>query len=119
MKCHPSIIYTGLDAPAPSPDGEPNTEIGEYGMLNAIRVVPERNTHTIDPVARLDYNKLYSVPHNVKVYNFGKVHDDFLIILKKQFGWVWKMQDDNEDGNDESSIDGRDDEEEDAEEPTA
>jgi len=39
----------------------------------------------MDPMARLNYTKVYTVEHNVKVYDFGIVHKDYLDTLRYQF----------------------------------
>lgn len=115
-KCHHSIIYASRDEPAAAAEEAPNPETREFGMLTAIRVNSAKPTDIMDPMARLNYIKMYTVEHNVKVYNFGKVHDDFLETMKHQWNWVWQQGEETVENNDEISSDDDDDEDEYAEE---
>jgi len=48
----------------------------------------------MDPASRINYAKLYTVEHSVKVYDFGDVYDDhFLALLVEQ--WKWVLNTDN------------------------
>jgi hypothetical protein len=57
----------------------------------------------MDPMARLNYAKIYTVEHNVKVYDFGIVHEDYLDTFKHQFNSSFsgdQMNDEDEDEDD-------------------
>ena len=46
----------------------------------------------MEPTSRLNFGKMYTVEHNVRVYDYGMVHEDFIGILKEQWkaviGWT-------------------------------
>ena len=95
IKAHHAIIYTGDDPPIPTKEEEPAE--GEHGMLNPIRVKPYLRTAALDEMSRINFAKVYTVEHNVKVQEFGEVHSDSRHILKKQFYLCWQQSDDEED----------------------
>jgi hypothetical protein len=115
VKCQHSIIHTTREPRKPEDDEEPDALSGERPMLTAIRVKAGKPTDTMDKMARLNYTKIYTVEHNVKVYDFGKVHPDSLDVLKHQFRWVWQegdeveVEDDDDDESDEDDGDDSDD----------
>lgn len=111
-KCYHSVIYTGQTAPKPKKNEEPNVAAGERPMLASIRVRPKRKTDKMDVMSRLNYSKMYTVEHNVKVYDFGTVHEKYLHTLKKQFEWAWHLEpesSDEEEGEEEEGDDDDDD----------
>lgn len=59
-----TIIYTGHSAVAK--DGERLTK-------RSIRMVPLSSRHKLDPASRINYAKVYTVEHNVKVWFVGEV----------------------------------------------
>jgi hypothetical protein len=63
---HHAIIYTE----------QPNMMYGEgeRGLTRRpIRVIPSEPQHKLDPASRLNYAKIYTVEHNVKVWFIGKL----------------------------------------------
>ncbi|KAF2179462.1 hypothetical protein K469DRAFT_497627, partial [Zopfia rhizophila CBS 207.26] len=70
-KSHHAIIYTGASPPAPLPLELPRGQ--ELPMGRPIRVIPHRPYDKLDPLSRINFVKLYTVEHSVKVYHFGNV----------------------------------------------
>ncbi|KAF2453988.1 hypothetical protein BDY21DRAFT_116516 [Lineolata rhizophorae] len=103
-----AIIYTGKKCPVPTRDEKPSQ--GEKGMRPyAIRVEPRDPSYSMDPLSRINFGKVYTLEHNVKVYDFGKVHKDSRVALKQQFldVWVDKPSDDDGDEEDDDDDNGR------------
>ena len=46
---------------------------GEKLSKKAIRMIPDSSRHHLDPASRINYAKVYTVEHNVKVYFIGKI----------------------------------------------
>ena len=64
---------------------------GERGMLaSAVRVDADENTEKLDPVSRIDFGKLYTIHHNVKVRSIGMVNRASMNALHAQFKLVWQ-----------------------------
>ncbi|KAK5123700.1 hypothetical protein LTR85_002336 [Meristemomyces frigidus] len=86
-----AIIYTGRVAP-----GVTHAELAgrnEAPMRpDAIRVDSNDRTQRLDPMSRLNFAKVYTVEHNVKVFDFGFVNDQSLRALMFQFRHVWLEQ---------------------------
>jgi hypothetical protein len=104
VKWQHAIIYTGRDEPAAQPGEQPKQ--GEYSMMLAIRVSPKSRMEKLDPLSRINFGKIYTVEHNVKVYDFGDVHPDSLVTLKAQWKYTLKRnldreleEEDSEDGD--------------------
>lgn len=76
---------------------------GEEGMMPGIRVVPKRKSEKMDPTSRIDYSRIYTVDHFVKIKEFGQVHDSYVKRLRKQWWYVFKkeIQEDLRDSDDE------------------
>ena len=53
-------------------------------MLSSIRV-NANNNDALDVMSRINFGKIYTVEHNVKVFDFGQVHNDFRVVLNRQF----------------------------------
>jgi hypothetical protein len=113
IKWQHAIIYTGKDEPAPR-DNERPAE-GEYSMMAPIRVRPASKQGKLDPLSRINFGKIYTVEHNVKAYNFGDVHEDFIKTLKVQ--WKYVLDRDME-GRVEEEEDDDDDDDEEEDEPS-
>jgi len=107
-KGHHAIIYTSKTEPTLGSGEEPNVTIGEQAMLDSIRVVSEKRSDTMHPMARVNFAKIFTVEHNVKVYNFGHVHPDWLHVLKHQFGRVWRITSSDDEDDDDDDEDGDD-----------
>lgn len=87
-KVEHGIIYTGKVAPQPSSAELPAR--GETGMQPVpIRVDADEKSERLDPLSRVNYGRVYTVEHNVKVATFGMVHASSMDHLKNQFRDVW------------------------------
>lgn len=113
VKSHHSIIYSRSRAPKPKSDELPRGE--EEGMLRAIRVVARSRSEHLDPMSRLNYDKVYTVEHNIKVYEFGDIHREHLKRFLRNWRKVWRDVQE-EDENDVDSDDSESGSEEEAEE---
>jgi hypothetical protein len=60
-------------------------------MMPGIRITPKRKGDKLHQMSRIDFARMYTVEHNVKVYEFGEVHRDALDRLIKQ--WFFIIQD--------------------------
>ena len=87
-KSEHSIIYTSKVPPDPLPAELP--ERGDQGMRpQPIRVDTDDPSDKLDGVSRLDYGKVHTIQHNIKVKSFGKVNPKSMNALIHQFGNVW------------------------------
>jgi hypothetical protein len=63
---------------------------GELGMRpEPIRVDPDDKEEKLDPRSRIDFGKVTTVQHNIKVRSYGKVNDRSMSALQLQFSNVW------------------------------
>jgi hypothetical protein len=53
-------------------------------MLSSIRV-NANNNGALDVMSRVNFGKIYTVEHNVKVFDFGQVHNESRLVLNRQF----------------------------------
>jgi hypothetical protein len=53
--------------------------------MSGIRAKPKRRRDKIDPRSRIDFSRMYTVEHNVKVYDFGSVDKLYLERLLNQW----------------------------------
>jgi len=60
-------------------------------MLSSIRV-NANNNGALDIMSRENFGKIYTVEHNVKVFDFGQVHNDFRLVLDRQFWEVLRRR---------------------------
>ncbi|OBT61180.1 hypothetical protein VE03_09439 [Pseudogymnoascus sp. 23342-1-I1] len=75
---HHAIIYT-TDCPPSKLSGEPE-------LVNTpIRIEVASPRHDFDPASRLNYAKVYTVEHNVKVCFVGRIHGDSHSTLKEDY----------------------------------
>ena len=74
----------GAKAPQPRPGELPRD--GESPMRDPIRVISNQRQDQMDVMSHVNYNKVYTVEHNVKVYDFGEVHPDDL----REFLSTWR-----------------------------
>jgi hypothetical protein len=88
MKSHHAIIFTGDYAPAPQPSELPKGP-WELPMGDSIRVESTNLWEKLDPLSRVNFQKIYTVEHNVKVYDFGKVAKESMVKLIHQFKEAW------------------------------
>lgn len=78
-----SVIYSGKKEPGLLPGEAPGR--GEYGFRQAIRVSPRDKHSQMDRTSRLHYAKMYTVEHNVKVFDFGMVLPEYIEVMKSQW----------------------------------
>lgn len=57
-------------------------------MLSSIQVRQKDKREKMFDESRINFGKMYTVEHNVKVYDFGDVRKSSLSILVKQWRWV-------------------------------
>lgn len=81
-----AIIYTGVDR-----YDEPDPLAGEELTKNAIRVEAAGN-ESLHPCSRVNFGKTYTVEHNVKVLEVGKVTPEHIVLLDHY--WRIAMQGD-------------------------
>lgn len=73
-----AIIYTE--------DYPPGELVGERRLHKApIRVVPFTYRDKLHPASRINYSKMYTVEHNVKVCFIGKIHPDSEHTFERDF----------------------------------
>jgi hypothetical protein len=65
IKCHHAVVYTSRKEPAPQKNEAPKR--GEKGLLTSIRVKANSRQEKLDPLSRINFSKIYTVEHNVKV----------------------------------------------------
>lgn len=76
-------------------------------MLASIRITPKSRSEKLDSMSRINFAKMYTIEHNVKVYNFGDVHDNFVDLLRHQ--WKYTLEREVDGGHEEAhSADGDD-----------
>lgn len=87
-KSEHAIIYTGRNPPNPMSSEEPVR--GEQGMRpDPIRVDPDDKEDKLDPRSRIDFGKVHTIQHNIKVKSYGKVNEKSMQALQKQFNLCW------------------------------
>ena len=59
-------------------------------MMSPIRVTSRLRQEKLDPLSRINFGKIYTVEHNVKVFDFGDVHKDHIPTLRTQWKYVLK-----------------------------
>jgi hypothetical protein len=80
------IAYTGKEVPDLLQGETPGK--AEQGMLTSIRVKPSRRGDAMYKASRINFAKIYTVEHNVKVYDFGDVYEKFVPQLLASWEWV-------------------------------
>ena len=89
VKAEHAIVHTTRDSPRPVPAELPHRN--EDGMRSQpIRIVPDQPTDKLDSMSRIDFGKIYTIQHNIKVKPFGNVHERSRGALFTQFNNVWK-----------------------------
>lgn len=89
IKNHHAIIYTGNEEPKPL-DAEISDRKDQ--LLKSIRVTAHQRSDKLDPRSRINFQKVYNVEHNVKVYDFGRVHEDSEFWLNHHFKTAWSIE---------------------------
>jgi hypothetical protein len=89
IKSNHCIAFTSKSEPLPDPQEAPRR--GESGMLPGIRIRPKRRKEKLDAKARIDFSRMYTVEHSVKVYDFGDVYEEYLDWLSNQWIMVFSQ----------------------------
>lgn len=89
VKSEHAIIYTGERVPLPTMEERPKRD-EEPMRPRAIRVVPDDPINKLDPMSRIDFAKVHTIQHNIKVKPYGTVHQHSEEPLLSQFGNVWQ-----------------------------
>jgi hypothetical protein len=79
-----AMIYTGREVPSSLP--------GEQLVRRAVRVEPSSPEEKLDPKSRVNYAKVYTIEHNIRVCFIGKIHADSRATFETDFRLI-----DNED----------------------
>ncbi|KAF2267695.1 hypothetical protein CC78DRAFT_591044 [Lojkania enalia] len=87
VKAHHAIIYTN-ECPEPEATELPKGS-WEAPMGDPIKVHPNRPWEKLDPLSRVNFLKIYTVEHNVKVKDFGYVDQNDEWKLVTQFNKHW------------------------------
>jgi hypothetical protein len=74
---HHTIAFTSRSEPKLE-NNEERACLSSGPMLQAIRVRPKHKGNELRPMSRIDFGRIYTVDHTVKVYDFGKVHENYL-----------------------------------------
>jgi hypothetical protein len=80
------------DADKPVPDEAP----GERLSKSALRIVLEVEGETLDSMSRIDFGKVYTVQHNIKVMNVGRIHKLDITWLKRNYNESMRMDYDDD-----------------------
>ncbi|KAI5362499.1 hypothetical protein Slin15195_G061560 [Septoria linicola] len=102
IKSDHAIIFTDAEpTPLPNESRQPH----EQGMrATAIRVTAvNKPREKLDPVSRINFAKIHTIQHNIKVKDFGMVHPRCKAALMDQFTAVWHPGDSEES---DSALDG-------------
>ena len=92
IKWQHAIAYSGRTEPDQQKSEKP--EVQERGMLKSIRVNAKSRQDKLNVLSRINFAKIYTVEHNVKVYDFGNVHEKSLHRLNRQ--WVYVLERDSD-----------------------
>ncbi len=65
--------------------GSPTTKPGEVMDKDPFPIIVENWRETVDPMSRLNFGRVYTVEHNVKVLKVGRIPDEDLSRLNKYF----------------------------------
>ncbi|KAH0562297.1 hypothetical protein GP486_003004 [Trichoglossum hirsutum] len=72
-----AIIHTSEEVPRPLD--------GELLAKRPLRVIPDSPENRLDPMSRINFGKVYTVEHNIKVKKLGKIADDSKHLLDAYF----------------------------------
>jgi hypothetical protein len=87
VNAHHAIAFSGEFEPEPQSFERPLSD-HEQGMIPGIRITPKNKYDKLDIMSRIDFSRMYTVEDNVKVYNFGQVHPDYIPRLRSQWAQV-------------------------------
>jgi hypothetical protein len=71
------MIYIGQEVPSPLP--------GEQLVKRAVRMEPSSPEEKLDPKSRVNYAKVYTIEHNIRVCFIGKIHPDSRATFETDF----------------------------------
>ncbi|KAI9766177.1 MAG: hypothetical protein M1840_006744 [Geoglossum simile] len=74
-----AVIYT---------DGYPKTLPGETLSKRPLRVLPDSPELKLDPTSRINFGKIYTVEHNIKVKRLGEIAEEHMHLLKSYWAEV-------------------------------
>ncbi len=80
-----AIIYTG--------DTPPDPLDGETLALEPIQLIPNTERDKLAIESRINYAKIYTVEHNVKVLFVGKIAPSSQRRLVEDFDYIWNQKD--------------------------
>jgi hypothetical protein len=78
-----AIAYNAREEPEPFDDELPGRH--ETPMMLGIRIKSKRGQDKVHERARIDFGRMYTVEHNVKVYEVGDVHPEHTGRLVQQW----------------------------------
>ncbi|KAL2352432.1 hypothetical protein BJ546DRAFT_1050302 [Cryomyces antarcticus] len=78
-----AILYSDGTELIPAPGERPKRQ--EEAMRNPIKVIVAARKTKLDSMSRINFGKIYTVEHNVKVFDFGDVHPDSQMWLLHQW----------------------------------
>lgn len=70
-------------------ENPPSEQHGENLTKEPIRVIPKTPRDKLDPESRLNYAKIYTVEHNVKVWFIGHIAEKSQRKLMTDFDATW------------------------------
>jgi hypothetical protein len=88
VKWKHAIAFTGRKDKEPSPHQLELPVVGEYGMMSPIRIKARSKQEKLHAMSRINFSKMYTVEHNVKVYDFGDVDSQHKERLRTQWRYV-------------------------------
>ncbi|KAF2267708.1 hypothetical protein CC78DRAFT_576699 [Lojkania enalia] len=94
VKDHHAIMYTGNKPPAPL-EGEQPRGAWELPMGPPIRIIGKKPWDKMLPSSRVNFLKIYTIEHNVKVHEFGNVASDDHWKFISQFHSHWSISADS------------------------
>ena len=86
LKWEHCMVYTDRHPPELLPGEAPGH--GEQPMRAALQVKPSTPGDRMEDASRLNYGKMYTVEHNVRVYDFGMVRSEYIPILTGEWGQI-------------------------------
>lgn len=86
LKWQHCIVHTDRAPPTELPREFPGHE--EWAMQTPLLVRPTREGDRMEAASRLNLGKMYTVEHNVRVYNFGMIHDNHVETLVARWRYI-------------------------------
>lgn len=89
-KSEHGIVYIGEPEPQPLPEEYPTRDEGGGMFPLAVKIDPDPG-EKLTPQSRINYGKIYTVEHNVKVKSVGYVSKSSYRALQYQFQQAWGL----------------------------